>query len=231
VVRILALQNCAVEGFGRFQRVLDERGVSLSVVRPYLGDELPDLSAFDAVLVGGTPASALDIRDHAFLRTEAELLRRAVHTQVPCVGICFGAQILALLLGASVSRAPAMEIGTYPVDLTVAGSRDPLLAGFPERFPVFQWHADTFSIPPGGDLLAAGSPCPNQMFRHRGVVGVLFHLEFGPDDVSAFAEAYRDELAAFGRTGRELQEQLAPHVEGMARLADLFVANLLRTLR
>jgi GMP synthase (glutamine-hydrolysing) len=118
------------------------------------------------------------------------------------------------------------EIGVHEVILTAAGASDPLLTGSPDRFPVFHWHADTFAIPLGGTLLAVGKPCPNQMFRHESVVGVLFHQEVTLADARAWPAEYRGELEAFGETEQEVMDELAPRVEQMDQLGDAFATNL-----
>lgn len=229
-MNVLGIQNCEVEGFGRFEKLFPEKGALFTVVHPYRGEKFPTLHDFDVVVVGGTPVSALAVADHPFLQAESRFLDLAIGEAIPCLGICFGAQILAQLLGAAVKRAPSAEIGTYEVRLTSPGSRDPLLARFPGRFPVFHWHADTFSIPEGGDQLVTGSTCPTQMFRHGSVVGMQFHLEVTPSEARAWAAEYQDELAAFGKTESSLMEELAPHVHRMAHLSDLIATNLLNTI-
>ncbi len=146
----------------------------------------------------------------------------------PVLGICFGAQLLAKLLGAPVRRNPVTEIGTHPVRLTAAGRSDPLFQGFPKTFPAFQWHNDTFDIPPWGLQLAESRDCPNQGFRMGSAVGLQFHLEVTAPEALRWANAYPDELRAAGiseaRITRECLEQQPLMAELADRLLDSFLA-------
>ena len=230
MIRAIAIQNCEIETLGLYQEALSARDdVILQVVHAYRGDPLPLANECDVALVGGTPISACDTSAHEFLRNEMDLLRELVARQIPVLGICCGAQMLAMLLGATVKRASAMEIGGYSVRLTDAGAADPLLAHFPREFPVFHWHGDTFGIPQGGDLLIAGSGCRNQMYRAGVVAGVQFHLETTAAEAGTWALAYADELAAAGRSGTEVVAEAAASQATRLQLARLLLGNFLDT--
>ena len=109
---------------------------------------------------------------------------------------------------------------------TEAGRADPLLRGFPGRFQVFQWHGDTFDIPAGAELLAAGEDCPNQMFRRGSAAGVQFHLETTPGEAAVWARVYADEVRQFGRPPEELLAEIRRHEPAARELAERFVHNL-----
>jgi GMP synthase (glutamine-hydrolysing) len=191
---ILAIQNCEIEGFGRYGRCLEAWGMPFEVVKPYRGEALPPLVGFDAILVGGTPLSAYALHEYPFLRDESDYLAEAVYRGKPCLGICCGAQLLAQALGAQVLPGQEKEIGGYQVRLTEAGAQDEMMAGFPPTFPVFHWHGDTFELPLIAELLVEGQACRNQMFRAGPVVGIQFHLEVGPEEAAAWADEYAEEL-------------------------------------
>jgi GMP synthase (glutamine-hydrolysing) len=97
---------------------------------------------------------------------------------MPVLGICLGAQLIATALGAAVKRNPVKEIGWYDVTPTPEGEQDPLFRCFSGTEKIFQWHGDTFDIPPGASLLASSPECPNQAFRHgERTYALQFHLE------------------------------------------------------
>ena len=200
---LLIIQNCGVETLGRYYDSLHDWGVGCHVVHPYRGEPYPPVAEIDAIIVGGTPISAYAI-EGTFLDDESVYLSEALAAGKPCLGVCFGGQILAQLLGGQVRPNDEKEIGTYEVDLTTLGGDNPILSGFPDSFPVFHWHGDTFELPPGADLLVEGKACRNQMFRKGNVVGVQFHLEVSTREVSAWADEYTEELAAFGKTQGQL---------------------------
>jgi GMP synthase-like glutamine amidotransferase len=230
--RVLFLQNCPQEGIGLYGWRLQELGLPWLVVHAYAGESLPSLDLHDAIIVGGTPVSVNEIDKHDFLTAEACWLREALDLGMPVLGICFGAQLLAKLLGAGVKKNPVKEIGTYPVRLTAAGRSDPIFQGFPKTFPVFLWHNDTFAIPPWGLQLAASRDCPNQGFRMGSTVGLQFHLEVTAPEASRWADAYTHELQATGRSKarvtRECLEQQPLMAELAGRLLDNFLAGATR---
>ncbi|HVP38179.1 MAG TPA: type 1 glutamine amidotransferase [Candidatus Saccharimonadales bacterium] len=225
-MRFLGIQNMQAEGFGRFDSLLAEMGVQFDCFRAFEGQALPAPDPYDAILIGGTPVAAYELESHPFLVAEERYLRAVVEGGQPCLGVCFGAQLLAKILGAGVRRAPRKEIGVYPLALTEAGRADPLLRGFPGRFQVFQWHGDTFDIPAGAELLAAGEDCPNQMFRRGSAAGVQFHLETTPGEAAVWARVYADEVRQFGRPPEELLAEIRRHEPAARELAERFVHNL-----
>jgi GMP synthase (glutamine-hydrolysing) len=227
--RVVALQNMAGEGFGRVERHLRAEGHDVRVVHAYRGEVLPDLRAVDAVLVGGSPLAAYDYREHPFLRDEAVFLEGAAAAGVPCLGICFGAQFLALLLGGRAYRAPRQEIGACTVRLTEAGRHDPLFAGFPPSFPVFEWHGDTFDPPPGAELLAVGDGIRHQVFRRARVVGVQFHPEVTPAEVARWAAEHGPDVAEARKTPAQVVAECRAMDAAMDRTVERLLDNFFVT--
>lgn len=134
---------------------------------------------------------------YPFIDAEAELVRQAVSRDIPILGICLGSQIVADALGGRVTKHSAKEIGAMTVTLTPDGTGDPLFQALDPLVPVFQWHGDTFSIPPGAVRLASSPITPNQAFRHgRATYGIQFHLEVTLEMVSAWLAEYAAEIAS-----------------------------------
>ena len=106
-----------------------------------------------------------------------ELLRAAAARDLPVLGICLGAQMIAKAAGAAVRKNRVEVIGWGTVNLTGDGLAASLFRGLPATIPVFQWHGDTFDVPEGGALLATGDLCHHQAFRFRNSYGLQFHLE------------------------------------------------------
>ena len=113
-----------------------------------------------------------------WLGSEAEFLGDVLAAEVPVLGVCLGAQMLARAAGAGVRAATTPEIGWYEVSLTAEGSSDPVLGVLPSRAIVFQWHHYTFDVPEGGVELARSEVC-TQAFRLDGrrAWGIQFHAE------------------------------------------------------
>ncbi len=227
-MRVLLLQNCELETFGRYAEYLDTNGVESRLVHPYSGAEIPADDTWDAILVGGTPISAYDADDHEFLRTELAFLREAINQDVACLGVCCGGQILASLLGGSARPQGYRELGVYEVEVVEDTAADPLLAGLPSRFPVFHWHGDTFDPPPDGVVVVRGLDGGQQSFRRGRQVGVQFHLETSAAEAAAWVEAYDDELQEFGGSADVIVQRCADTQAARFHLADRLMANFLR---
>lgn len=221
--RIVAIQNMVAGGFPRFERHLARDGLALRLVHAWRGDPLPPLEECDAILVGGSPLAAYDWEEHAFLREEAAFIRRAADGNVPLLGICFGAQFLAHLLGGRAHRAPRAELGASTVHLTEDGRSDPLLAGCGPTLDVVQWHGDTFDLPPDAVLLARGDAIRHQMFRRGHAVGVQFHPEVTGTEVALWAEAHPSDVAAAGKS----RDVVLAECRALDASMDRFAARLL----
>ena len=190
-LKILILQNCEYERLGTYERYLADSGMTCDVVHTYR-ESLPDPNKYGMLLIGGTPDSAYTRSQIPYLAQVCETLSTAVDANIPCFGVCCGAQLLAEIIGGRVYRNPEMEIGGYRVTLTPDGRNDPLLRGFPRDLPVFHWHGDTFDLPDGGELLATSGECPHQAFRFRNAYGLQFHVEVtGPMLLEWFGNSER----------------------------------------
>jgi GMP synthase-like glutamine amidotransferase len=143
-----------------------------------LGDPLPDLQELDGLVVMGGPMGALDDHEHPHLPAERELLAAAVAAELPVLGVCLGAQLLAAAAGAKVYHGPVLEVGLGTVDLTDAGRADPVLGPAGPRLDVLHWHQDTFELPDDAVHLASSDIYPHQAFRlGEQAYGLQFHLE------------------------------------------------------
>ncbi|HET6762969.1 MAG TPA: type 1 glutamine amidotransferase, partial [Longimicrobiaceae bacterium] len=131
------------------------------------------------------------------------LMRESIDAGRRVLGICLGAQLLAQVLGAAVTRAPEPEIGWFPVRKTADGAATPLFDGFPSPAEVFHWHGDTFGLPPGAVHVAESDGCTHQAFAVGSrVAGVQFHPEMTPAIAAAIVAAEGAGLPA----GRWVQE-------------------------
>ncbi|RBQ20989.1 type 1 glutamine amidotransferase [Spongiactinospora rosea] len=174
----LVVQHIDFEGPGGIASVAAERGVVLETRKPYLGDALPTVDEIDGLVVMGGPMGALDDDDHPHLATERALLAEAVKRGMPVLGVCLGAQLMAAALGAEILQGPAPEIGLGTVSLTEDGLRDPVFGPVGRLLPVFHWHGDTFTAPPGTVRLAQSANYANQAFRAGDrAYGLQFHVE------------------------------------------------------
>jgi GMP synthase-like glutamine amidotransferase len=183
VRRWVVVQHVAHEGPGLITDALGDAGHQAEVVRLDRGAPLPDEDSIDGLVVMGGPMGVHDDAVHPWLVAERDLIGAVVEAGKPVLGICLGAQQVALALGAEVTTGAAPEVGLGQVELTAAGRRDPVFG--PEyggladtAVPCVHWHRDTFSLPAGAVHLAATRAFPHQAFRWgTSVYGLQFHVE------------------------------------------------------
>ncbi len=186
------------EAFLRYGGLAPEDTERLRIERSGIPGTL-DLDRYGGILVGGSP---FDIstpeaeKQPIQRRIEADfrrLLREVVARDFPFLGACSGNGLLGSFLGATISRRYGEPVGCFPVHLTEAGRRDPLLAGFPDTIEVMLGHKEACDqVPPGATLLIRGDACPVQMFRvGRNVYATQFHPEGDPEGFITRIRAYR----------------------------------------
>ncbi len=157
---------------GRVGNALRALGHGLDIRRPRFGDALPQtLDAHAGAVVFGGPMSANDPDD--YIRKEIDWIEIPLREQRPFLGICLGAQMLAIQLGARVSPHPdgLAQIGYYPIRPTAAGHA--ACPHWPSH--VYHWHREGFGLPAGAELLAEGDDFPVQALRYGNAFGLQFH--------------------------------------------------------
>lgn len=228
--QVLIIQNDPLENLGLFELYLRAH-TELTVIHAYemgTGKTFPSLDRFSHFVIGPTPINANDALSHDFLRKEWSYLQEIINSGKPCLGVCCGGQMLAKLLGGDVIKGPIKEIGGYTVKLTEIGLNDSLYQGFSSEFPVFQWHNDMFTVPPGGQLLATGEPCFVQSFRKENIWGVIFHIEITSKDAQRWINAYPEEPKAIGKTHEKVLSECIETELEMRQLAERLMLNFIR---
>lgn len=165
------------EGPGHFATFLSEHGLAWRLVCLDENEPVPaSCDEFSGLGFMGGPMSAND--EFAWTRPVMALMRRAVDEGVPVIGHCLGGQMLARALGGVVSRNPVKEIGWVPVGVEDNATAREWFGDGASGFTTFEWHEDTFTIPPGGTRILTGTHCPNQAYvvddRH---LGMQCHVE------------------------------------------------------
>lgn len=185
---VTVLQHGPWGGPGVVGRQLIARGHELDVRSVYADDEVPH-DPPDALIVLGGQMCTDEKAAYPFLEQELALLSKCVRADVPTLGICLGAQLLAEATGGTV-RHDEPEIGYAPVRLTDAGREDPLMSGFVDGTPTFNAHRDFITAGPDVVVLAESDRAPVHAFRvGTRVYGLQFHPEMGADQVERYANA------------------------------------------
>lgn len=198
---VLVVEHEAAAGLGRLAPL---PGCDVVTARPYLGEALPvDLAGYDALVVLGGAMDAWDDAGSPWLPATRSLLAQAVSAGVPTLGVCLGAQLLAMACGSQVSRgADGPELGVVPVTLLPAAADDPFARSLPAQVLAPQGHFDVVEQLPEGAVLLASSPTyPHQLFRVGSRAwGVQYHPEVTEDDFSTWMAGDAEALVAQGRT-------------------------------
>jgi GMP synthase-like glutamine amidotransferase len=206
-LRVLIIENFDNTGLGQVGSALEEAGAGIDLRRAQRGDPLPDtVNGHDAIVVLGGGQNALADDACPWFPALLDLIREFERQDRSVLGICLGGQLLARAFGAENHIGTASEFGWHRVDLTEAAKADAVLGLLPARFPIFQWHDDTFSLPERAMHLARNATAEHQAFRiGRATYGVQFHFEadrrlvrqWNQDFASSIGQWYPDWPARF----------------------------------
>lgn len=221
--KILMIIHHRESNLGRVGAKLRQRGLCLDVRCPMEGDPLPDdPRSFAGTVVFGGAMSANDDGCKPGILAELEWLPKVLEADLPFLGICLGAQLLARALGAKVEPHPRgeAEIGYFELEPTAAGRH--VFAG---SLTVYHWHKEGFSLPAGATLLATGERFPNQAFRYaQSAYGIQFHPEVELPTLQSWLTSATESLALPGAQSPRTQlAKQADHDPGVDRWTDEFL--------
>lgn len=214
-MRVLAIVHQRDAGPGVFAEAVKARGDELV---EWLPPEAPPpaLTGVGAAMVLGG-AMHVDHEDrHAWLGPEKRLLRGLLRSELPLLGVCLGAQLVAEAAGARPRPARSPEIGWHEVRLTPAARGDPLIGPLPARFEAFGWHSYEAPLPPRGVALAHSSVCLQAFRVGARAWGIQFHAEVTSADLRRWLDGYESDPDAV-RIGLDVE---AVRAEAERRIDD-----------
>jgi GMP synthase-like glutamine amidotransferase len=237
-MKFLVIKHVVAEGLGIFEQFCYEAGITVDVVELEKGDKFPSLEGYSALWVMGGPMNVGDSDDYPWLLEEKVLIRHAVEDlNLPYMGVCLGAQLLAAALDGEVGFMSAPEVGLLPIYLTDAGCDHPLMSGLPETYHVLQWHGqEIMCLPAGAKILASSPQCQVQAFAvDERTFGLQFHSEVTEVTVEEWVQipTYRIDLeTALGATGCDhLKQTVAAHLPIMNQQAKIVFDNFLKIVQ
>lgn len=167
---------------------------------------LPPIHEIDALIIMGGPMNVYEEAKYPWLINEKRFIREMIEAGKPVLGICLGAQLIAVAQGAGVFENGEQEIGWLPVywhDTMSEWLNAPLSK---EQF-YFHWHGDTFHLPPNAVLQCSTPACRNQLFTIGDkVAGIQFHPEVRREDI----ENMYSHSGTITSTGKYIQATAQP---------------------
>src|SRR6202167_1761047 len=198
MAKIYVLQHHPVENLGTIADAIEGNALAWQYVRLNDGQPVPaNMKGAGGLIVMGGPMGVFQTDRYPWLRDEMRLIGDAMKLNLPVLGVCLGAQILAAALGAKIERNPnGKEIRSHPIRLSDSARDDRLMRGLPATITPFHWHGEIFDLPPGAVSLAASDKTPCQAFRHGDkTYGFQFHFEVTHQSIAAMANAFAKDLA------------------------------------
>jgi GMP synthase (glutamine-hydrolysing) len=228
----IALRHVAFEDLGLLAPVLEREGFDVAY-RDAALDDLGDdsIASADLLVVLGAPIGVYETDAYPFLKSEIALIERRLSRDLPTLGICLGAQLMASALGSPVFAGPVKEIGWGHVELSSDGAASCLSPLGEAESMVLHWHGDTFDLPKDAKRLALNTHYQNQAFAYgRNALGLQFHLEADPSRLEQWYVGHAAELAGAKVSVAELRAATAKFAGGLASQADRVFTRWLREI-
>jgi GMP synthase-like glutamine amidotransferase len=211
------------EGPAYFATYLERRSIAWQLVPLDEGAAVPaDPRLFSGLVFMGGAMSVND--DLPWIAPVLELVREAVRKDLPVLGHCLGGQLMSRAFGGAVRNNPCKEIGWGEVRVADNGVAREWL-GELLSFETFQWHGETFSIPPGATRVLENAHCENQAFAIGKHFGMQCHVEMTEELIRLWVSGGADEMrSASGspavQTADEIERDLQPRLQALHEVAD-----------
>jgi len=189
---IYAIQHLAFEDLGALEDVFYQLGFRVRYFEAGVDDLTKAFQHKGLTIILGGPIGVYETDDYPFLQQEIDLLKVRLKENLPTLGICLGAQLIAHALGAKVYAGHQKEIGWS--QLSISDTANNLLSPLAET-PVLHWHGDTFDLPEQATLLASSEIYPNQAFSvGKNILALQFHLEVAKESLEKWLIGHTCEL-------------------------------------
>ena len=206
---ILVIQSSIRDPVGVLGQHLVRLGAQLHTWLPEQQPDPPDGDYAGLILLGGH-MNAHEDDQFPHLRQAVELIQGFHQANKPIMGVCLGAQLIALAFGSRVAPHTQPELGFSQLEVLPAATEPWLTAFAPQDLHIMQWHFDTFNLPPDATLLMTNNLCKHQAYRiGSNVYGFQFHFEVTPEIVQSWLAAKSDWIAThYPQLDQRIQQQL-----------------------
>ena len=222
---------------------LERCGLDFEIICIHENQNIPDsLTDISGLIFMGGQGSVNDNKD--WIKQELELIKQADRKNIPMLGVCFGAQLISKALGGDVYPGEEMEIGWHHIKsvsvdepeqtdeiLNSSVTKRRWLENLPGVFDAFQWHAHTFSVPPGATALWTSQCFKQQGFFKGRALGMQFHLEVTTDSILELSRHYADDLSQSSKcvqSAVQITDKLVARTEQLHQIADQIYGRWLR---
>jgi GMP synthase (glutamine-hydrolysing) len=168
--------------------------------------DLDNLEQYSGIISMGAHAGVLEEDKHAWMSHERKIMKWALDTETPLLGLCFGSQLLASAAGGRIFKAETGEFAWTKVDMLPEASNDPVIGTLGETVDAFQFHYDNIELPKNAVLLGESNGTIEAFRVGSSAWATQFHPEVGLSQQLAWLSTYR---GAFIREGIDINEQIA----------------------
>lgn len=218
-MRLLAIENIGGTPLGLVEERALARGAVVTLLPAYAGASVPlDLTDHDALVILGGPQTALDDAAYPHMTQVLDLIRSAAVADKAVLGICLGAQLMARALGGRNILGRPNEFGYHAVSPTPQAKDDPVFATMPAQATTFQWHTDSFELPPDAVHLATSAMTRNQAFRlGRAAYGFQFHVEADEQVLRTWSVQLAADMTRASGADWSVDAEIARHAQAARR--------------
>lgn len=224
---ILVLEHHPLETSGVLGKTLRDHGQRLRVIHLDRGGQLPpDLDDVEGIVIMGGPQNVDETEKYPWLEGEMQLIRDAREKNLPMVGICLGAQLIAKALGGEVAPMASPQGGYGMVRLSMPKFVDPVMQGIRWQFPVFHLHGqEVTKLPPEGVPLCSDDTCKIQAYRvGLNIYCFQYHFEADAQMIDAFYGF--DLMKQLGLDAQTIAAQKDAHAKEYTRLGQRLSENI-----
>ncbi|MFW7414517.1 glutamine amidotransferase [Demequina sp. SO4-18] len=225
-MRCAVIRFVAFEDLGVWEPEIAAHGYAVRYLDVGVDDLAPAADA-DLTVVLGAPIDAGGATRYPVLSEVHDLVVSRLREGRPTVGVCLGAQIMALALGGAVERGER-EVGFAPVSLAEAAHASPLR--HLDGVPTLHWHRDIVTLPEGATSLASTDTTAHQAFSYGKSLAVQFHPEADPEAIERWLIGHSGDLESWGIDPRDLRAAALEHGDAAAVAGVLMIREYMRSL-
>lgn len=229
--KALIIRHVPYEGVAGYREPIEAAGYHvdrIDVTDPAFASL--DLRQHDLLIMMGGPMGVYEQDRYPWIACQLRRLGLRLEADLPTLGVCFGAQMIAAALGAEVYPGPVKEVGFHPVNIHDHALDSPLRHLI--DVPILHWHGDTFALPQDVELLASSHVYDHQAFRRGSkLLAVQFHAEMGLDErFNAWIEEWPESVIEAGGDEASLRAAHEEHGPGAVAAGQSMIAEWLTQL-